>query len=97
MTLSQWKKTLTTNLTSTFLVIRAFLRQLEGQPKEALDTAAIVLIGSTAGKYGEAGERYAETMLHKPRTDAVKHLSRPCGLCSFEISNDGRTATLAQE
>ncbi|KAK9895798.1 NAD dependent epimerase/dehydratase [Cystobasidium minutum MCA 4210] len=55
MTLEQWNNTLTTNLTSTFLVIRAFLRQLESQSDEDKLKAAIVLIGSTAGKYGEAG------------------------------------------
>jgi len=56
MTLSQWNNTITTNLTSTFLVIRAFLRQLDGQSEEAKRSVAIVLIGSTAGKYGEAGK-----------------------------------------
>ena len=55
MTLSQWNNTITTNLTSTFLVIRAFLRQLDGQSEEAKRNVAVVLIGSTAGKYGEAG------------------------------------------
>lgn len=55
MTLSQWNNTITTNLTSTFLVIRAFLRQLDGQPEDAKRNVAVVLIGSTAGKYGEAG------------------------------------------
>lgn len=55
MTLEQWNNTLTTNLTSTFLVLRAFLRQLESQSEEDKRKAAIVLIGSTAGKYGEAG------------------------------------------
>lgn len=37
MTLEQWNNTLTTNLTSTFLVIRAFLRQLESQSDEAAE------------------------------------------------------------
>ncbi|KAG1762838.1 NAD-P-binding protein [Suillus occidentalis] len=47
MTLDQWNTTITTNLTSSFLVCREH---------------AIVLIGSTAGKYGEANHAdYAAT------------------------------------
>lgn len=55
MTLSQWENTFTSNLTSSFLVIRAFLRQLDSLSDAEKDKVAIVLIGSTAGKYGEAG------------------------------------------
>ena len=56
MSLSQWETTFTSNLTSSFLVIRAFLRQLGQLSDEEKEKVAIVLIGSTAGKYGEAGE-----------------------------------------
>lgn len=55
MSLQQWQSTITANLTSSFLVIRAFLRQLESLSSEEKEKVAIVLIGSTAGKYGEAG------------------------------------------
>lgn len=58
MTLEQWNKTINANLTSSFLVIREFLKRLENLPEDRKglkDKTAIVLVGSTAGKYGEAG------------------------------------------
>jgi 3-oxoacyl-[acyl-carrier protein] reductase len=44
----RWRATLDANLTATFLTARGFLRQLEGD-------GALILIGSTAGIFGEAG------------------------------------------
>ena len=62
MTLARWNRTLTTNLTSAFLVCREYLKHLKQASSEAKDKAAIVLVGSTAGKYGEAGNAdYAVT------------------------------------
>jgi NAD(P)-dependent dehydrogenase (short-subunit alcohol dehydrogenase family) len=57
MTLDQWTGTLQTNLTSSFLVCREYLRGLREQTATPVlkEKASIVLIGSTAGKYGEAG------------------------------------------
>jgi NAD(P)-dependent dehydrogenase (short-subunit alcohol dehydrogenase family) len=57
MTLDQWNGTLQTNLTSSFLVCREYLRDLQEQTTtpELKEKASIVLIGSTAGKFGEAG------------------------------------------
>ncbi|THH05679.1 hypothetical protein EW145_g4622 [Phellinidium pouzarii] len=57
MSLEQWNKTIATNLTSSFLVIREFLRALDKPTVSAVerDKVAVILIGSTAGKYGEAG------------------------------------------
>ncbi|CAL1697738.1 unnamed protein product [Somion occarium] len=55
MTLEQWNATISTDLTSPFLVSRQFLRNLEEASAAVKDKAAIVMIGSTAGKYGEAG------------------------------------------
>ncbi len=55
MTLAQWKSTMDTNLTSSFLVAREYLRNLDGATDKDKENAAIVFIGSTAGKYGEAG------------------------------------------
>lgn len=52
MTLAQWNETLTADLTSAFLTCRAFLRHLRDVPR---DSASIVLVGSTAGLFGEAG------------------------------------------
>ena len=62
MSLNQWNSTLSTNLTSSFLVCREYLKKLESAGAEAKDKASIVFIGSTAGKYGEAGHAdYAAT------------------------------------
>jgi 3-oxoacyl-[acyl-carrier protein] reductase len=47
--LERWRDTIEGNLTATFLTARGFARGLEGGP------GALVLIGSTAGRFGEAG------------------------------------------
>ena len=46
--LERWRATLDANLTATFLTARGFLRQLDGP-------GSLVLVGSTAGVFGEAG------------------------------------------
>ena len=51
MTLAQWRDTLDNNLTSTFLSTREFLKTVMNQK---VPHPSIVLIGSTAGIYGEA-------------------------------------------
>lgn len=48
--LERWEETLRENLTATFLVARAFLREVERNGHGSL-----VLVGSTAGIFGEAG------------------------------------------
>jgi 3-oxoacyl-[acyl-carrier protein] reductase len=48
--LARFEQTIAQNLVATFLTARAFLRGLEGSPRGAL-----VLVGSTAGRFGEAG------------------------------------------
>lgn len=60
MSLARWVSTLDNNLTSSFLVVREYLRGLErgvavkkGRETKFGDRAAVVLVGSTAGKYGE--------------------------------------------
>jgi len=52
MTAAQWRETLDADLNSAFLTCRGFLRHLADDPRES---AAIVLVGSTAGLFGEAG------------------------------------------
>eukprot|EP00732_Lithocolla_globosa_P005267 Lithocolla_globosa_v1_NODE_5346_length_1257_cov_10.846922.p1 type:complete len:272 gc:universal NODE_5346_length_1257_cov_10.846922:110-925(+) len=52
MSLSQWKNTIDVNLTSSFLCMREFMRQLTTY--SVTKNVAIVMIGSTAGKFGEA-------------------------------------------
>jgi 3-oxoacyl-[acyl-carrier protein] reductase len=48
--LERWEATLRTNLTATFLTARAFLRVVE-----RTGHGSLVLVGSTAGRFGEAG------------------------------------------
>lgn len=52
MSLERWNRTLAADLTSVFLCARAFLRGLE---QRGAESGALVLIGSTAGLFGEAG------------------------------------------
>ncbi|EIW79752.1 NAD(P)-binding protein [Coniophora puteana RWD-64-598 SS2] len=62
MELSQWERIINKNLTSSFLVCREYLKGLRILSEEKQEKAAIVLIGSTAGKFGEAGNAdYAVT------------------------------------
>jgi NAD(P)-dependent dehydrogenase (short-subunit alcohol dehydrogenase family) len=56
MSLDQWQRTLDVNLTSYFLYAREWCRQLK-RLKSTIDNdinASLILIGSTAGKFGEA-------------------------------------------
>jgi 3-oxoacyl-[acyl-carrier protein] reductase len=48
--LERWEATLRSNLTATFLTARAFLREVE-----RTGHGSLVLVGSTAGRFGEAG------------------------------------------
>jgi 3-oxoacyl-[acyl-carrier protein] reductase len=48
--LERWEKVLRANLTATFLTARGFLREVERTGRGNL-----VLVGSTAGRFGEAG------------------------------------------
>ena len=72
MALAQWNATVSTDLTSSFLVVRAYLNGLERADAATKSKAAIVLIGSTAGKYGEAGHAdYAACKSGKPPRDVM--------------------------
>jgi 3-oxoacyl-[acyl-carrier protein] reductase len=48
--LERWEATLRANLTATFLTARAFLREVQ-----RTGHGSLVLVGSTAGRFGEAG------------------------------------------
>jgi 3-oxoacyl-[acyl-carrier protein] reductase len=50
LSLERWNATLAANLTATFLTARGFLREVERQGHGSL-----VIVGSTAGVFGEAG------------------------------------------
>jgi 3-oxoacyl-[acyl-carrier protein] reductase len=52
LALKRWRETLDANLTSVFLSAREFLRGVE---RHGLSDPAAVLVGSTAGLFGEAG------------------------------------------
>jgi 3-oxoacyl-[acyl-carrier protein] reductase len=49
LSLARWRETIELNLTATFLTARGFLAQLGNRE------GSLVLVGSTAGSYGEAG------------------------------------------
>jgi NAD(P)-dependent dehydrogenase (short-subunit alcohol dehydrogenase family) len=55
MSLEQWNHTVTTNLTSNFMLSRGYLNGLKLLSDIQQSKAAVVMVGSTAGKYGEAG------------------------------------------
>jgi 3-oxoacyl-[acyl-carrier protein] reductase len=50
MSLARWRKTLDENLTATFLTARAYMRHVA-----TTQEGSLVLVGSTAGIFGEAG------------------------------------------
>jgi 3-oxoacyl-[acyl-carrier protein] reductase len=50
LTLERWEATLRANLTATFLTARAFLNEVRRN-----EHGNLVLVGSTAGRFGEAG------------------------------------------
>jgi 3-oxoacyl-[acyl-carrier protein] reductase len=50
LSLERWEDTLRANLTATFLTARGFLREVE-----RTGHGSLVLVGSTAGRFGEAG------------------------------------------
>jgi 3-oxoacyl-[acyl-carrier protein] reductase len=50
LSLDRWQETLAANLTATFLTARGFLREVE-----RAGAGSLVLVGSTAGIFGEAG------------------------------------------
>jgi NAD(P)-dependent dehydrogenase (short-subunit alcohol dehydrogenase family) len=51
MTLKQWERTISVNLTGSFLCAKYFFANLE---KHAGNSASLILVGSTAGFFGEA-------------------------------------------
>lgn len=55
MTLDQWNSTVSQDLTSPFLVIRRYLQDLAMATELDKEKAAIVFVGSAAGKFGAAG------------------------------------------
>jgi NAD(P)-dependent dehydrogenase (short-subunit alcohol dehydrogenase family) len=60
MSVEQFQRTLDVNLTGTFLLVKHFL-QLQGLGQ--LRPPSIVIVGSTAGKFGEAGHADCTSIL----------------------------------
>ena len=54
MDMAQWTNTMAVDLTGPFLLCRAYLRALRDASDAVKNTASIIFIGSTAGKFGEA-------------------------------------------
>ncbi|KAJ3570189.1 hypothetical protein NP233_g4580 [Leucocoprinus birnbaumii] len=54
ISLERWKRTIDVNLTSCFIMTKEYLKRLEVASEEVKDRASILIIGSTAGKYGKA-------------------------------------------
>ncbi|KND00283.1 uncharacterized protein SPPG_04612 [Spizellomyces punctatus DAOM BR117] len=56
MSLERWRNTMSINLDGTFLSCKYFLKGIETavQERRSLSNVSIVLVGSTAGKFGEA-------------------------------------------
>jgi len=95
MTLERWRNTFDNNLTSSFLVIREYLRQLEKgiAGKTASDRfgerAAIVQVGSTAGKFGEAfNADYAATKSGESQVHLRWELEISLTLASHDVRVD---------
>ncbi|KAF5353415.1 hypothetical protein D9756_007883 [Leucocoprinus leucothites] len=55
ISLERWKHTIDVNLTSSFIVTKEYLKRLNGASETVKDRTSVVIIGSTAGKLGEAG------------------------------------------
>ncbi|MBD3159464.1 MAG: SDR family oxidoreductase [Candidatus Lokiarchaeota archaeon] len=55
ISLEQWQETMSVNLTGVFLCAKHFFRNLKRHPD---DSASLILVGSTAGLFGEA--KYAD-------------------------------------
>lgn len=73
MSLERWNKTIATNLTSPFLLVREFLHRLKSLSTSDLyrEKVNVILVGSTAGKYGEAG--HADYAASKSGTENLQN------------------------
>nr|GAT52585.1 predicted protein [Mycena chlorophos] len=91
LSLERWQTTIDTNLTAAFLVARDFLQQLKPASDDVKDKASICFIGSTAGKYGEAGHGdYAAT-----KSALMYGLTRTLKNEIVKIAPKGRVNTVA--
>lgn len=93
ISLEQWQNTLAVNLTGIFLCTKYFFQNLKNFPQE---NASLILIGSTAGVFGEPGHSdYSATKaaligLTKSLKTEITHLAR---IGRVNLINPGWTAT----
>jgi NAD(P)-dependent dehydrogenase (short-subunit alcohol dehydrogenase family) len=52
MPLERWRNTIDTNVTASFIVAKEYVRRLQDASVTVKDNASVIIIGSTAGKYG---------------------------------------------
>lgn len=101
MSLAQWEHCVNSNLTSTFLVVREYLNALENaiQSKKVGsrfgDRASVVFVGSTAGKFGEAG--FADYASNKSGKHFIFHVRRSWVLMLHLDRNDVWACFVAEE
>lgn len=58
ISLERWKNIIDVNLTSSFIVTKEYLNRLEAASSVIKDMASVIIIGSTAGKFGLSKEHY---------------------------------------
>jgi NAD(P)-dependent dehydrogenase (short-subunit alcohol dehydrogenase family) len=52
MSVERWRNTIDTNVTGSFVVAKEYVRRLRGASDGVKDNASVLIVGSTAGKYG---------------------------------------------
>jgi len=88
MSVQQWQSTMDTNLKSVFLCCRFFIQQVA---KHDIVDPSIVMIGSTAGIYGEAGHGdYAAT-----KSALISGLTRTLKNEIVQVARLGRVNTVS--
>lgn len=58
ISLERWRNIIDVNLTSSFIVTKEYLNRLEAASSAIKDMASVIIIGSTAGKFGLSKDHY---------------------------------------
>jgi len=90
--LERWRATLDANLTATFLTARAFARHVRAAP---VPDAALVLVASTAARFGEAGHAAAAkaAIAHGLALSLKNEVARDAPRARVNVVAPGWTAT----
>lgn len=78
------RNTLNVDLSGPFLLCKAYLRALRTAPSSVKDVASICFIGSTAGKFGEAG--HGDYAAAKSALVRIPH-SEHCGVSVLIVTD----------